>query len=146
MEIMVEFIMFTEDFPVEEISAQIGIDSCKIVKKGDVRYMGQFKQLSRIETHTSIMYSTGYIQTVDVKVPIRKICDMLLSREKQILEYIERYKLNTRFCVVINLTDNPIIELSREFIDLASRLHAEIDFDSYVNYDDDGNVIGAIRS
>ena len=140
MQIMIEFILIAEEFPVDEVSACIGIDSCKIDKKGDVIHMGQYKQLTRIETHTSILYSTGYIETIAVEEPIEIIYNMLLPREKQIVECIENYNLDAKFCVVINLTDNPAIELSREFIDLASRLHAEIEFDSYVNYDENGKV------
>jgi len=66
---------------------------------------------------------------------------MLLPREKQIVECVEKYDLTAKFCVVINLTDNPAILLSCEFINLASRLHAEIEFDSYVNYDEEGKLI-----
>jgi len=142
MEIMVEFIMLSEeDFPADEVSTQIGIDGCKIDKKGDTVFMGQYKQLSRIETHTSIMYSTGYIETIDVEVPIKMMYDMLFHRERKIAKNVQKYKLDTLFCVVINLTDNPSIVLSPEFIDLASRLHAKIEFDSYVDYDEKGNPI-----
>ena len=66
--------------------------------------------------------------------------NMLLTHEKQIVECVEKYNLNAKFCVVINLSENPVIGLSREFINLASRFHAEIEFDSYLNYDDNGNI------
>jgi hypothetical protein len=133
MEIMVEFIMFAEEFPVDKVRDRIGIDGCKIDKKGDVALMGQYKQLSRIETHTSILYTTGYIETIDVKDPIEQIHDMLLPREKEITECVEKYSLTAKFCVVINITDNPAISLSREFIALAAKLHAEIEFDTYLD-------------
>jgi|GEM_PF-436056 len=142
MEIMVEFIMFKEgEFPVDEVKTQIDIAKCKINKKGDLIRFGEYKQLSRIETHTIIEYTTGYIETINVEEPIKIMYDMLLPREKQIVECVEKYDLTAKFCVVINLTDNPAILLSCEFINLVSRLHAEIEFDSYVNYDEEGKLI-----
>lgn len=133
MEIMIEFIMFAEEFPVDDVNTRIGINDCKIDKKGDLIRMGQHKQLSRIETHTSIMYSTGYIKTNSTTEPIKQIYDMLDPRRKQILESINQYELTSKFCIVINLTDNPEILLSQEFIELAAFLKAEIEFDTYLD-------------
>ncbi len=141
MEVMVEFIMYKEeDFPVDKIIEKIELNS-EVSRKGDVIFYGQNKQLSRVESHTSIMYSTGYIETINVKESIEKIYSMLHSRQKQIVEAIEEYNLYTKFCIVINLTDNPAVELSNKFINMASLFHSKIEFDSYVNYDKEGNLI-----
>lgn len=58
---------------------------------------------------------------------------MLDPRRKQILESINQYELTSKFCIVINLTDNPEILLSKEFIELAAFLKAEIEFDTYLD-------------
>ena len=141
LEIMVEFIMFAEEFPVDEVNVYIGIGDCKIDKKGDVILMGQYKQLSRIETHTSILYSTGYIETTSTTEPIKKIYDTLAPRKMQILESINQYGLTSKFCIVINLSDNPEISLSQKFIELAAFLKSEIEFDTYLDYDDEEKPI-----
>lgn len=139
MEIMVEFILFSSDFPVEEVYKKIGIEgeSQRLMK-------ASFPTLSNgnyiREKECSITYSTGYIATIDVDDPIESIFNMLHSREDQIIRCINAYQLQSKFCVVINLTDNPIIELSKKFIDMASRLQASIEFDSYVNYSRRGKV------
>lgn len=140
MEIMVEFFLISEDFPADEVSAYIGIGNCKILKRGDLIFSSYNNKFIRIETHTSIEYTTGYVETISVEEPIKIMYNTLLPRKNQILECIERHELAAKFCVVINLTDNPEISLSREFIALASEFHAEIEFDSYVNYDEEGKI------
>lgn len=140
MEIMVEFIMFAEEFPTDEVITQIGIDCYRICKKGDIVLMGQHKQLSRIETHTSVMYSTGYIETISTEEPIKKMYNILDPRKTQILESINQYGLTAKFCIVINLTNNPEISLSQEFVQLAAYLKAEIEFDTYLDFDKDVEV------
>lgn len=141
MTIMVEFVIFADDFPIDIVAEKIGIDNYEYTKKGDIVFYGENKELHRKEDCTSILYSTGYVDTNDVKKPIENMYKMLLPVCKQISDCVDRYKLNTKFCIVINLTDNPVIELSQEFVKLASKIHAFIEFDSYVNYDDNGKIV-----
>ena len=139
MEIVVEFILFSSEFPVEEVYKKIGIE-------GESQRLREasFPTLSNgnyvREKECSITYSTGYIETINVDDPIERIFNMLHSQEEQIINCIKEYQLQSKFCIVINLTDNPIIELSKKFIDMASRLQASIGFDSYVNYSRRGKV------
>lgn len=141
MTIMTEFILYADDFPVDNVIKTIGISEYECVKKGDVIYYGENKALQRIEDCSSITYSTDYIETDDLKKPIEIIVKMLSCVSKKIIECIQTYGLTAKFCVVINLTDNPIIELSKEFINIAASFNASIEFDSYVNYDNWGNLI-----
>lgn len=140
MEIMVEFILVSHDFPLEEVYEKIGLDGKKEhFKEAIFRTMSDEKYLR--EEHHCITYSTGYIETIDVGEPVEQIFKILHSREKTIVQCIEEFKLQSKFCIVINLTDNPIIDLKSKFIDMASRFHAEIEFDSYVNYNRRGRVL-----
>ena len=140
MEIMVEFILVSHDFPIEEVYREIGLDGKKEhLKKAIFQTMSDKKYVR--DEECSITYSTGYVKTIDVGDPLEQIFTLLHSQEKQIIQCIEKFNLQSKFCIVINLTDNPIIELPSKFIDLASRLHAEIEFDSYVNYNRRGRVI-----
>lgn len=139
MEIMVEFILFSPDFPVEEVYEQIGLE-------GEMQRLSEasFPTLSNgnyiREKECSITYSTGYVETIDVGDPVEKIFNMLHSQEELIISCIKSHKLQSKFCIVINLTDNPIIGLSKKFVDMASRLQASIELDSYVNYNRRGKV------
>lgn len=144
MEIMVEFYLFSTDFPVEEVYEQIGIEG--ELQRLEEASFPTFSSGNYVrEKECSITYSTGYIETIDVNEPIEKIFNMLHSREEQIINCIKAYQLQSKFCIVINLTDNPIIELSKKFIDMASRLQAGIEFDSYVNYNWRGKVTKSRR-
>lgn len=139
MRIMIEFVLFSPDFPIEEVYKKIGL-------KGEQQRLSKaiFPTLSNgsyiREKECSITYSTGYIETINVDNPLGRIFNMLHSQEDEIINCIKEYGLQSKFCIVINLTDNPIIELSKRFVDMASRLQASIEFDSYVNYNRRGKV------
>lgn len=133
MEIMVEFFLIAPDFPVKEVYNQIGLEGEKAqLDEATFRTLSD-KSYVR-DKECSITYSTGYIETIDVGGPIEQIFDLLHSREDSLIKCIKEFKLQSKFCIVINLTDNPIIKLPRKFIDMASRLQADIEFDSYVSY------------
>lgn len=66
---------------------------------------------------------------------------MLYPKQQEIKECIEEYNLCSVFCVVINLTDNPIISFPKEFIQLASNLDAVVDVDSYLDFDKEDKPI-----
>lgn len=141
MDIMVEFIMYKEgDFPVDETNKMVGLPNGKILKKGDSIY-SSYNKFIRIETQTSIMYTTGYIETISVTEPIKQIYNMLVPRKMQILESINQYELTSKFCIVINLTGNPEILLSQEFIELAAFLKAEIEFDTYLDFEKEIEIL-----
>lgn len=139
MKIMVEFILVSSDFPVEEVYNQIGLEG-EWQRLNEARFPTLSNGKYVRDKECSITYSTGYIETIDVGDPIERIFNLLHSRERQIMNYIKAYQLQSKFCIVINLTDNPIIELPRKFVDMASRLQADIEFDSYVNYNRQGKV------
>lgn len=139
MDIMVEFLLVSSSFPLKEVYDTIGIEG--ETKRIDEAIISTASNGSYVrEKACSITYSTGYLKTIDVEEPIKQIISLLHLREEQIIQCIEKFKLQSRFCIVINLTDNPIIQLPQNFIDMASRLHADIEIDSYINYNRKGNV------
>lgn len=85
----------------------------------------------------SITYSTGYLDTTQVLVPLEQIYTLLFPRKDCIAEVISEYGLTAKFCIVMNLTDNPEISLSNQFIQLAAFFNAEIEFDTYLNIVDE---------
>lgn len=140
MTIMTEFILYADDFPVDEVIKIIGINKYECEKNGDVILCGENKDLQRVADCNSIRYSTDYIETNDVNKTVEIMLKMLSPVCEKISECIKKYKLTAKFCIVINLTDNPMIELSEEFIKLAAKFNAFIEFDSYVNYSDNVNT------
>ncbi len=132
MEILVEFVLLSENFPIDEVNNQIGLPCSESIKKGDILHIGPNKDVLRVQTCSSLTYSTGYISTINVEEPLQKIYELLLPKKEQITELVEKYSLIAKFCIVINLSENPIIGLSSEFIKLASDIHAEIEFDTYI--------------
>lgn len=141
MKILVEYIIIGDEFPVQEVSEVIGIKDCEIVKTGDVVYYGEKNKGYRVETDTSITYTTGYIDTIDMRLPIDIMTDMLGEKRDIIKHYIEKYSLTSKFCIVLCLSDNPIMMMSERFIKLAADLNAFVEFDTYLDYDEDERVI-----
>lgn len=141
MNIVIEFILYADDFPIDIVTKEIGINNFVYSKKGDIIYYGEKKQLHRVEDCTSIVYSVNSTDTNDLTESIQQMCDLLKPASASIITCMEKYNLTAKFCIVINLSDNPVIELSQEFIKLACQVNASVEFDSYVNYDDKGNVI-----
>ncbi len=135
MEIMVEFILVKEDFPIDEVYKKIGIFEGIKESLGKKIFATTSSKNYIREKECSITYSTGYFETINVEIPIKKICTMLFPVKKQIIECIKEYELQSKFCIVINLTSNPIINLSCEFINLAAELGADIEFDTYLDND-----------
>lgn len=133
MEIMVEFILWSDTFPVYQFIEKIDIPYSEKLIKDEIRYIGPDKNIPKVNETSSITYATGYIETVEVKKPLDIMYNMLSVKQDLLIELIEKYNLNSKFCIVINLTDNPIIDLSNKFINLASKLHAEIEFDTYLD-------------
>lgn len=141
MEIMVEFILRSQEFLVDEVYEKIGISEGNKSILDEAR----FKTLSNEDyirpKECSITYSTGYIETIRVADPIDRICSILLPNKIKIAKAINQYGLSAMFCIIISLTDNPEVSLSQEFIQLAAFLKAKIDFDTYLDYDNEDKPI-----
>lgn len=133
MGINVEFILLGDDFPARSIADRLKIPNPIIESKGQIRQVGPTGNIKRKATCTSLMYESGYIDTIDVNDPWDIIYNMISSKVPEIKGFINKYKLAARFVVVINLSENPIISLQKKVIYLASELDSEIEFDSYIH-------------
>lgn len=51
-----------------------------------------------------------------------------------LINIVNEYKLNSKFCIVIDTIEKPIITIPSDFIKAIAELSAEIDFDIYNNY------------
>lgn len=131
MKIMVEYLLVSSSFPTQEVYEAIGLNGIQKQEEEITIPTMCGKNYIR-EKSSSITYSTGYIETLDVRIPLEKLYNLLLDREEQIIKYINKYNIQSRFCIIINLTDNPIIQIPHKFMELACRLQADIEVDSYI--------------
>lgn len=140
MNIKIEFVLFSRKFPIDLVYETIGVTGYKNITKKT-----KFNTLSNDEyikdDEYSITYSAETTDTIDVNAAINKMYNMLIEHKLSIKECIESYNLTAKFYIVINLSDNPIMEISNKFINLASDLNADISFDTYLDYADDGKPI-----
>ena len=131
--IMVELILWTDNaaVPIKDLSRAVGISPVKCESIGDIKHYGEHKNLERVVETSSLLYSTGYIDTADVEAAVNKMADILKPKLSEIVDIVEEYGLTAKFCIVIALSEKPIIALPAEFIQIMAKLHAELEFDTY---------------
>lgn len=141
--IMTEFILWSDnpETPINHISQSIDILPVEQEVIGDIKYYGEFKNLERIVDASSLMYSTGYIDTIEVEVALHKMINIIEPRLQKIEELVNQYNLNAKFCVVINLSQKPIIIIPSNFIQIMAKLSAKLEFDTYITKDNKNRII-----
>lgn len=130
---MVELILWTDnaDIPMRDLSRTVGIEPAELLSKGDVVYYGEHKNLKRVADISSLRYSTGYINTADVEVAVNKMADILKPKFSEIVNIVDKYGMTAKFCIVIALSENPIIAIPADFVQMMAKLRAELEFDTY---------------
>ena len=141
--IMVELVLWSENQAISMDNIKRSIDIFPVEQEtiGDIKRYGKAKKLQRIIETSSLLYSTGYIDTIEVEVAAKKMTSMLKQNLQNIVDAVDKYCLHAKFCIVINLSQKPIIALPSDFIQVMAKLSAELEFDSYVNYNRRGRVL-----
>lgn len=131
---MIEFILWTEDpeIDIDSISGIINILPVEKESMGAVKYYGEFKNLKRVVDASSLVYSTGYINTTEVEQALREMIKIIKPEFNNLLGIVNKYNLKTKFCIVTALNEKPIIYIPSDIIEIMSQLHSEIDFDIYI--------------
>lgn len=136
MGIMVEFILLNTDFPIRDVYKNIGLegemqieDSANFPMENGANYLR--------EKTCSITYSTKQVNTLDVNIPINQLTKLLQPCKREILDSIKEYNLSSKFCIEINLSENPIIYFPKDFIKLAAEFNSSIEVDSYIEFEAD---------
>ena len=134
--IMVELILWTDnaDTSIADLSRAIGIFPVKCESIGDVK-----QQSERVVDTSSLLYSTGYIDTIEVETAINKMVDMIAPKLSEIVSLVDQYRLNAKFCIVIALSESPIILVPSDFIQIMAKMHAMLEFDTYFYCSWDGD-------
>ncbi|MDD6709591.1 MAG: DUF4279 domain-containing protein [Ruminococcus sp.] len=135
--IMIEFTLWSEnpEVDIDNISKIINIFPVEIESIGDIKYYGEKNNLKRYVDVSSLMYSTDYINTIEVEYALKKMFSLINPSLSNLINIVNEYKLNSKFCIVIDTIEKPIISLPSDIIKTISQLSAEIDFDFYNNYD-----------
>lgn len=82
MGIKVEFILYGEDFPASDIANQLGIPNPIIDSKGQIRRDNSANNSRKTTGCTSLTYDTGYVDTIDIDVPLNIIYDSIFFEIK----------------------------------------------------------------
>lgn len=127
--ILVEFIIIGEEFPIDKISEQLSIKPTEYYNKGD---KVNNRDIRRKETSWSI--SSGYEVSLDINNQLEKIVSLIKPKTDILKELKEQYQLEYKFCIVIRVEENqaPAIYLERDVIEFANDIKADFDFDLYI--------------
>lgn len=79
--------------------------------------------------------STKYEESLDMNEQLNKVVNQMKKSKALLIELLKKHELACKFCIVmkINNGNTPAIYFNHDFIEFAHELHAEIQFDTYVN-------------
>ena len=136
-QVMVYFSMFADEFPLENVTEQLGIEPTESFKSGDI-----IKKISPTENHvrayTCWKLSTGYQESL-----VGEQMDMIIAQignKSAIINNLKKqFGLECRFTIVIIMNNGytPSLYLEQSIIAFASSINADFDIDLYANpYDE----------
>ncbi len=137
-QVMVYFSMFADEFPLDAVTKQLGIEPTESYKKGDI-----IKKISPTENHvrsyTRWKLSTGYQESLDVGGQMDMIIDQIGDKSAVINDLKRQFGLDCRFTIVIIMNNGytPGLYLDQSIIAFANSINADFDIDLYANsYDE----------
>ena len=137
-QVMVYFSMFADEFPLDAVTKQLGIEPTESYKKGDI-----IKKISPTENHvrsyTCWKLSTGYQESLDVGEQMDMIIDQIGDKSAIINDLKRQFGLDCRFTIVIIMNNGytPGLYLNQSIIAFANSINADFDIDLYANsYDE----------
>jgi len=127
--VMIEFSIYGEEFKPNYITEQLGIMPSETYLKGEIIRNGRAE---RKETAWTI--STGYEVSIDINEQLEKIMLLLEGKIDKLVELKDSLCLNMLFMIVVKIENNevPAMYFKKRFIDFASRIGAEVGFDTYI--------------
>ncbi len=127
--VMVEFSIYGEKFEPKYITEQLGIVPSETYIKGELIKNGR---AARKETAWTI--STGYEFSIDINEQLEKIVSLLEGKVDELVKLKSNLCLNMLFMIVVKIESNeiPAMYLKERFIHFASRIDAEVGFDTYI--------------
>lgn len=127
--IMVEFRILGADFDVDYITDCLSVTPSVFWKTGD-----KIEGKNYTRKHTCWEINTGYEESLDINTQLNKILSLLSSKTDDLIRLKKSFNLDYCIEIVINIENDikPTMYLSKEVIEFAYMVGAEIDFDVYV--------------
>lgn len=131
------FSIYGENFEPGDITKQLGIIPTETYKKGE---LSTKYKIPRKETAWSI--STGYEASMDINDQLNKILLLIEDKADKLVEIKDRLRINMLFMFVVNIVNNekPAMYFEKRFIHFASKIDAEIGFDTYIYSQTEGEL------
>lgn len=128
--VLCEFRIIGEDFPVDNVTEVLNIKPTETYCIGE-----KMTYTSKKYNHTEWMYSTGYIETLDIDCQLKKIINIFELKSEKLIQIRQKYSLDICIEIVILIENNepPAIYFDDEVIKFASKIGAVIDVDTYIN-------------
>jgi len=124
-QVMVEFYMVGDEFDVDIVSSLLQIKPTETRQKEDF----PIKEFAKVEWSIS----TNYQESKAISCQFERLLAQLSSKHEIINKIKSTYNLECGFNVVIKIINDeqPEMVLTRECINFASKINAEIGFDLY---------------
>lgn len=105
--IKVELILWSnnKDFNIDKVISVLGIPYSDKEKKGEIVKYGEKKQLRRVATESSVVYSTQYVKTNEIMVAISELLDFINPKMLVLIDVINKYQLHSKICVTAYLPE-----------------------------------------
>ena len=71
----------------------------------------------------------------------RKDYPEFVKEDDKLRKYIKSSACHVKVCLTVNISENPILYFSHEFIEFINYLNAEFEIDSYLEYDNKNNGV-----
>ena len=133
MEVRAELILFSKEFPVEEVFREIDIDTGSIDICDEMIYKTISGEDFKKEQECSISYSTQIFDTIHVVDVLSNLCSFLKDKVHIIKSLIDRHQLTAKICITLNLTDVPELIFAPEFVQMAASLGCSVEIDTYLD-------------
>lgn len=92
MDMMLELLIWGDKTSIDRIVNEINIKPVEVIHQGDIVYVGPKKNIQQIQKDNIVIYSTGYLETRDVKVPIQKMLDAWKIEKTKIKKICKKSK------------------------------------------------------
>lgn len=140
--VKVEFCISGDDFDPQEITEKLSIIPNIVYKQGD-----PIKNRPLKRRCSCWQIETDYEESLDAEEQLEKIISKLYPKKEQLQKLHNTYIVNMMFMFVLIIENSqiPSSNFSKEFIEFVASIGAEIQFDNYVyscaKVDEDGFVI-----
>jgi len=130
--IMVELVVFGDDFDPEDMTKKLSIVPDKLCRKGD-----SIKNLAIVCKESYWMLSTGDIESLYLENQLKEIIARLHPKKDEFIALKKELNVDCKIFAVVIIRDNqtPSIYFDSSVIDFIHEIDAEIDIDLYTHTD-----------